>query len=67
MSVAQWRARGLIGDLEARPVSSSQGLHIIGLMRALASSNGSILVLLRLCFELEHFIIYVFFVTQEFM
>jgi hypothetical protein len=43
----------------ARPVSRSQGLRIIGLMRALVSLSGSILVSLPLCFKLEHFIIYV--------
>jgi hypothetical protein len=32
-------------------VSSRQGLHIIGPMRALVSSSGSILVLLPLCFQ----------------
>jgi hypothetical protein len=42
-------------------VSSSRGLHIIGLMRALASLSASILISLPLCFKLEHFIIYVFF------
>jgi hypothetical protein len=34
----------------ARPVSNSRGLHIIGPMRALASSSDSILVSLLLCF-----------------
>jgi hypothetical protein len=43
----------------ARPVSSSQGLRILGPMRALVSPSDSILVLLPLCFKLEHFIIYV--------
>jgi hypothetical protein len=43
----------------ARPASSSQGLHILGPMRALASLRVSILVSLLLCFELKHFIIYV--------
>jgi hypothetical protein len=45
--------------LGARPVSSSRGLRILGLMRALVSSSDSILVPLPLYFELEHFIIYV--------
>jgi hypothetical protein len=68
IGVAQWRVRGLGGDLEARPVSSSRGLRILGSMRALVSPSDSILVSLLLCFQLEHFIIYVsFFVTQEFM
>jgi hypothetical protein len=40
-------------------VSSSQGFRILGPMRALVSPSGSILVSLPLCFELEHFIIYV--------
>jgi hypothetical protein len=44
------RARGLGGDMEARPVSNSRGLRIIGPMWALASSSDSILVLLLLCF-----------------
>jgi hypothetical protein len=44
----------------ARPVSSSRGLHILGLIHALVSPSGSILVLLPLRFKLEHFIIYVF-------
>jgi hypothetical protein len=39
-------------------VSSSRGLHILGLMRSLVSPSDSILVSLPLCFELEHFIIY---------
>jgi hypothetical protein len=43
----------------ACPVSSSRGLHFIGLMRALVLSRDSVLVLLPLCFKLEHFIIYV--------
>jgi hypothetical protein len=43
----------------ARPVSSRQGLHILGPMQALVSSSGSILVSLSLCFKLEHFIVYV--------
>jgi hypothetical protein len=38
------------GDLEARPVSSSRGLHILGSMRALVSPSDSILVLVLLCF-----------------
>jgi hypothetical protein len=41
-------------------MSSSRRLRIIGLMRALVSSSDSILVSLRLCFKLEHFIIYAF-------
>jgi hypothetical protein len=49
------------GDLGARPMSSSRGLRILGLMRVLVSSSDNILVLLLLCFKLEHFIIYVFF------
>jgi hypothetical protein len=44
----------------ACPVGSRRGLHIIWTMRALASLSDSILVLLPLCFKLEHFIIYVF-------
>jgi hypothetical protein len=60
MSVPQWQARGLRGDLGARPVSSNRELHIIESMRALASSSASILVLLPLYFKLKHFIIYVF-------
>jgi hypothetical protein len=60
VGVAQWRARGLGGDLGARPVSSSRGLRITGQMRALASSSASIFISLPLCFKLEHFIIYVF-------
>jgi hypothetical protein len=60
MGVAQWRARGLGGDLGAGPVSSNRGLRIIGLMRALESLSASIVVSLPLYFKLEHFIIYVF-------
>jgi hypothetical protein len=60
MGVTQWRARGLGGDLGACPMSSSRGLRIIGLMRALVSSSASILVSLLLCLKLERFIIYVF-------
>jgi hypothetical protein len=45
------------GDLEARPVSSSRGLRILGPMWALVSPSGSILVSLPLCFELKHFTI----------
>jgi hypothetical protein len=41
------------------PMSSSRGLRIIGLMRALVSPSGSILVSLSLCLKLENFIIYV--------
>jgi hypothetical protein len=41
-------------------VSSSQGLRIIGPMRALISPSESILVSLPLCFKLKHFIISVF-------
>jgi hypothetical protein len=44
----------------ARPMSSSRGLCIIGPMRTLELSSASILVLLPLCFKLEHFIIYEF-------
>jgi hypothetical protein len=40
-------------------VSSSQGLRILGPMRALISPSGSILVSLPLCLKLENFIIYV--------
>jgi hypothetical protein len=47
-------------DLGARSVSNSRELRIIGLMRALVSPSDSTLVLLLLCFKLEHFIIYVF-------
>jgi hypothetical protein len=43
----------------ARPVSSSRELRILGPMQNLVSSSDSILVLLPLCFKLEHFIIYV--------
>jgi hypothetical protein len=60
MGVAQWRASGLGRVLGARPVSSSRGLRIIGPMRTLVSSSGSILVSLPPCFKLKHFIIYVF-------
>jgi hypothetical protein len=59
MGVAQWRARGVGRDLGAHPVSSSQGLRILGTMRALVSLSGSILVSLPLCLKLENFIIYV--------
>jgi hypothetical protein len=41
----------------ARPMSSSRGLRILGPMQALVSSSDSVLVLLPLCFKLEHFII----------
>jgi hypothetical protein len=44
----------------ARPVNSSRGLRILGPMRTLVLPSDSILVSLPLCFELEHFIIYVF-------
>jgi hypothetical protein len=47
--VAQWRTRGLGGDLGARPVSSSRGLHILGPMRALVLPSDSLLVSLPLC------------------
>jgi hypothetical protein len=50
LGVAQWRARGLGGDMGARPVSSSRGLRILGPMRAFVASSDSILVLLLLCF-----------------
>jgi hypothetical protein len=40
-------------------MSSSRGLRMLGPMRALVSPSVSIVVLLPLCFELEHFIIYV--------
>jgi hypothetical protein len=43
----------------AHPVSSSRGLRILGPMQALVSLSDSILVLLPLCFKLEHFIIFV--------
>jgi hypothetical protein len=43
----------------ARPVSTSRGLHILGLMQAPVSPSDSILVSLPLCFKLEHLIIYV--------
>jgi hypothetical protein len=46
--------------LGAHPVSNGRELRIIGPMRALESSNDSILVSLPLYFKLEHFIIYVF-------
>jgi hypothetical protein len=59
VDVAQWRAQGVGRDLGARLMSSSRGLCILGPMRALVSPSGSILVLLPLCFKLEHFIIYV--------
>jgi hypothetical protein len=58
LGVAQWRARGLRGDLGANPVNSSRGLHILGPMRALVSLSDSILVSLPLCIS---------FVTQELM
>jgi hypothetical protein len=60
MGVAQWRARGLGGDLEAHPISSSRGLYIIGPMQTLVLTSASILVSLSLCFKLVHFIIYIF-------
>jgi hypothetical protein len=41
-------------------MSISRELHILWPMRALVSLSDSILVLLLLCFKLEHFIIYVF-------
>jgi hypothetical protein len=41
-------------------MSSSRGLHIIGLMQALVSLSDSILVSLLLYLKLEHFIIYIF-------
>jgi hypothetical protein len=44
----------------ARPMSSSRGLHILGLMRALVSSSDSVLVSLPLCFKPERFIIHLF-------
>jgi hypothetical protein len=46
---------------KACPVSSSRGFRILGLMRALVSLSGSILVSLLLCLflKLENFIIYV--------
>jgi hypothetical protein len=44
----------------ARLVSSSQGLRILGPVRALVSPSGSILVSRPLCLKLEHFIIYEF-------
>jgi hypothetical protein len=59
LSVAQWRAQGLRGDMGAHPMKSSRGLCILGLMRALVSSSDSILVSLPLCLKLKHFIIYV--------
>jgi hypothetical protein len=59
VGVAQWWARGVGRDLGACPVSSSRGLRMLGPMRALVSSSGSILVLLPLCLKLENFIIYV--------
>jgi hypothetical protein len=61
MGVAQWRVRGLGRDLGACPVNNSRGLRIIELMCALVSPSDSILVSLPLCFKLEHFIIYVFY------
>jgi hypothetical protein len=45
---AQWRIRGLGGDLGVRPMSSSRGLHILGLMRTLVSPSVSVLVSLPL-------------------
>jgi hypothetical protein len=47
--------------LGARSVSSSRGLRILGSMRTLVLSSGSILVSLPLCLflKLENFIIYV--------
>jgi hypothetical protein len=60
MSVTQWWAWELGGDLGARPVSSSRWLRIIGPMQALVSLSNNILVSLPLCFKVEHFIIYVF-------
>jgi hypothetical protein len=40
-------------------MSSSRGLHILGLMRALVSPSVSIVVSLPLCLKLKNFIIYV--------
>jgi hypothetical protein len=54
--VASPRSGKGLGSL---PVSTSRGLRILGLMRALASPSLSILVLLPLCLKLEQFIIYV--------
>jgi hypothetical protein len=59
LGVAQWRARALGGDMGAHPMSNSRGLRILGLRRALVLSSDSILVLLLLCFKVDHFIIYV--------
>jgi hypothetical protein len=59
VGMAQWRVQSVGRDLRARPMSSSRGLRILGPMRTLVSPSGSILVLLPLCFKLEHFIIYV--------
>jgi hypothetical protein len=46
-------------------VNSSQGLCIIGSMRALVSPSDNILVSLPLCFKLKHFIIYYFFCNSR--
>jgi hypothetical protein len=45
--------------LMSRPMSSSRGLRILVPMRALVSPSVGIFVSLPLCFEFEHFIIYV--------
>jgi hypothetical protein len=68
MGIAQWRVRGLGGDLEARPVSSSRGLRIIGQMRAPALWSASILVSLPLCFQTQilHYLC-ISLITQELM
>jgi hypothetical protein len=59
LGVAQWRARGLGGDMRARPVSSSWGLRILWPMQALVSPSDSILFSFLIYFKHEHFNIYV--------
>jgi hypothetical protein len=60
VGVAQWRARELGGDLGAHPMSSSQGLRIIGPMWVLVSMSALFRFCFRYVFKLEHFLIYVF-------
>jgi hypothetical protein len=65
MSVAQWRAERLEGDLGARLISSSRGLRIVGLMRVFASSSASILVSLPLCFQSLNTLLSMYFVCNS--
>jgi hypothetical protein len=48
------------GDLGAHPMSSSQGLRIIGPMWVLVSMSALFRFCFRYVFKLEHFLIYVF-------